>query len=149
MHVYGSSFLSANTKEFCDYVFRNFDKDNNGYIDFKEFLLAIHVTSCGSAEDKLNWAFRWENHPPDNSLVFCDNQQDFRQIIYPLLATIHLKYLFLQILFFLNWGIQSLVPVSRERHISARCQVSVKCCSIFYDYCHQQFPTAKCKTQTF
>ena len=58
MHVYGSSFLSANTKEFCDYVFRNFDKDGNGYIDFKEFLLAIHVTSCGTAEDKLNWAFR-------------------------------------------------------------------------------------------
>jgi len=57
MHVYGSSFLSANTKEFCDYVFRNFDKDGNGYIDFKEFLLAIHVTSCGTAEDKLNWAF--------------------------------------------------------------------------------------------
>ena len=59
MHVYGSSFLSANTKEFCDYVFRNFDKDGNGYIDFKEFLLAIHVTSCGSPEDKLGWAFRW------------------------------------------------------------------------------------------
>jgi len=57
MHVYGSSFLSANTKEFCDYVFRNFDKDGNGYIDFKEFLLAIHVTSCGSPEDKLGWAF--------------------------------------------------------------------------------------------
>ena len=60
MHVYGSSFLSANTKEFCDYVFRNFDKDGNGYIDFKEFLLAIHVTSCGSPEDKLGWAFRWD-----------------------------------------------------------------------------------------
>ena len=58
MHVYGSSFVSANTKEFCDYVFRNFDKDGNGYIDFKEFLLAIHVTSSGSAEDKLKWAFR-------------------------------------------------------------------------------------------
>ena len=39
MHVYGSSFLSANTKEFCDYVFRNFDKDRNGYID----LSLIHI----------------------------------------------------------------------------------------------------------
>ena len=62
MHVYGSSFMSANTKEFCDYVFRNFDKDNNGYIDFKEFLLAIHVTSSGSTEEKLSWAFRWVTH---------------------------------------------------------------------------------------
>ena len=71
MHVYGSSFLSANTKEFCDYVFRNFDKDGNGYIDFKEFLLAIHVTSCGSPEDKLGWAFRY-----NDDVTFCDSWTD-------------------------------------------------------------------------
>ena len=69
MHVYGSSFVSANTKEFCDYVFRNFDKDGNGYIDFKEFLLAIHVTSSGSAEDKLKWAFRCSPHVYQKSTV--------------------------------------------------------------------------------
>ena len=60
MHIYGSSFLTGNAKEFCDHVFRTFDKDNNGFIDFKEFLLAIHVTSSGTPEDKLNWAFRFE-----------------------------------------------------------------------------------------
>merc|ERR1712233_50085 len=34
-----------------------FDVDKNGYIDFTEFLLAIDVTSAGSPEEKLNWAF--------------------------------------------------------------------------------------------
>ena len=37
---------------------RTFDKDQNGYIDFTEFLLAIDVTSAGSATDRLKWAFR-------------------------------------------------------------------------------------------
>ena len=37
-----------------------FDNDKNGSIDFKEFLLAIDVTSAGSPEEKLNWAFRYK-----------------------------------------------------------------------------------------
>ena len=45
-------------EEFSDHVFKTFDKDKNGFIDFKEFLLAIDVTSTGSPEEKLEWAFR-------------------------------------------------------------------------------------------
>ncbi|OZC06484.1 EF hand [Onchocerca flexuosa] len=38
--------------------FNFFDTDNSGIIDFKEFLLAINVTSSGTPEQKLKWAFR-------------------------------------------------------------------------------------------
>lgn len=39
-------------------MFRSFDKDGSGSIEFKEFLLAINITSNkGKPEDKLNWAF--------------------------------------------------------------------------------------------
>merc|ERR1711992_506330 len=56
--IYSKCFPSGNTREFCDHVFRTFDADQNGYIDFKEFLLSIDVTSSGTADEKLEWAFR-------------------------------------------------------------------------------------------
>ena len=66
MKIYSKCFPSGNAKEFCDHVFRTFDSDKNGYIDFKEFLLAIDVTSSGTPEEKLNWAFRLEKNFPIN-----------------------------------------------------------------------------------
>ena len=59
MKIYSKCFPSGNAREFCDHVFRTFDSDKNGFIDFKEFLLAINVTSNGNPEEKLNWAFRF------------------------------------------------------------------------------------------
>jgi len=56
--IYSKCFPAGNAEEFCAHVFRTFDSDNNGFIDFTEFLLAIDVTSAGSPEQKLNWAFR-------------------------------------------------------------------------------------------
>ena len=59
IQIYSKCFPCGNAEEFCAHVFRTFDSDKNGTIDFKEFLLAIDVTSSGSPEEKLNWAFRY------------------------------------------------------------------------------------------
>ena len=38
--MYKMFFPSGNAEEFCDHVFRTFDMDKNGYIDFKVSILS-------------------------------------------------------------------------------------------------------------
>ena len=56
--LYKRFIWRGNAEQYCEHVFRTFDTDQNGCIDFEEFLLAMYVTSAGSAEEKLTWAFR-------------------------------------------------------------------------------------------
>ncbi|KAL3868848.1 hypothetical protein ACJMK2_041605 [Sinanodonta woodiana] len=58
LEVYSTFFPSGNPKKFCEHVFRSFDGDHSGKIDFREFLLAINITSGGTVEQKLDWAFK-------------------------------------------------------------------------------------------
>ena len=56
--LYKTFILRGNAEQYCEHVFRTFDTDQNGVIDFEEFLLSMYVTSAGTAEEKLTWAFR-------------------------------------------------------------------------------------------
>ena len=51
--------------EIAEFVFRGFDADNNGFINFNEFLVAYALTSRGDPKKKLEYAF--ELYDADNN----------------------------------------------------------------------------------
>lgn len=44
-------------EKYADFVFKAFDKDHSGKIEFTEFLIAFNIRSKGKIDDKLNWTF--------------------------------------------------------------------------------------------
>ena len=45
-------------QNFSQHIFRTFDTNKDGFLDFKEFLIGLHITSSGTKEEKCSWLFR-------------------------------------------------------------------------------------------
>lgn len=70
--VFKQFFPFGDPVDYCHYLFKVFDVDQNNFIDFKEFIVALSITARGSMDQKISWSFKLYDQKKSKSLDYED-----------------------------------------------------------------------------
>lgn len=59
----------GNARAFAEHLFRGYDTDGDGEINFQEFMCTLSISAKGTPEEKLAWAFNMYDTNGDGSLT--------------------------------------------------------------------------------
>ena len=65
----GMCYPSTNIAKLENHIFRMYDEDGDGVIDFKEFMMVLYIMSAGTPEENLGQIFRIFDKDNDGSIT--------------------------------------------------------------------------------
>ena len=75
--MYKMFFPDGNAYKFANHVLRILDQDQNGVIEFKEFIVALDIMGAGTVNEKFRYAFRMYDINGDGAI----DQGEMNQVL--------------------------------------------------------------------
>ncbi|KJH44281.1 EF hand [Dictyocaulus viviparus] len=86
-NIYKQFFPNGDPVKFAAFVFNVFDCNGDGYISFREFIAALSITSRGTLDEKLDWAFSLYDVDKDGYITK-EEMIDIVQAIYSMIGNV-------------------------------------------------------------